>query len=298
VTAWDYGGASPGNVKSSAQSLSVDTTAPVVTLSENADTETSLNITISITETGSGVNTCTDSDSGTTISGSGTTRYLYESNLDCEEEYDYNVTCTDLAGNSDTEFDSFSTTSCDTGGDGAGAATTSFWTNSYSPTDQQVQDGFNKGLKKGERIRVKIGTESHYVGIIKLTSTSATINISSTPQQAIFNVGETKLFEVTEDDYYDIKVKLNSVNSTMANITTWYVYEKMPAGATTGTTTTGTTTSAGNESVTTTTTGSTSAAFFSKITKNKWFWIGLGFVIVIAVGVWYYLRRRKRTKGY
>jgi hypothetical protein len=293
ATAWDYGGSS-GNVKSLSQALSVDTTAPVISLSFAHPSNTAFNITITATESGSGISGSCTSSRGT-VSGSGTTQYVYASGLDCETSYSFTIGCTDAAGNLGNRTESHTTSTCDSDSGDGGAATTSFWTNSYSPTTAQIQEGFSKGLKKGERVRVKIGTESHYVGIIKLTSTSATINVSSTPQQAVFSVGETKSFEVTEDDYYDIKVKLNSVNSTMANVTVWSVYEKMPAGATTGATT-GTTTGAGNESVTTGATEGT--AFFSSTVKSYWFWIGLGVVVIIIVGTWYYLRRRKRIKGY
>jgi len=305
ITAWDYGGASPGNAYQIYTPLTVDTATPVVTLisPDNEDTwDSSNDVPFKFNVSDVSIANCsliitgdaTEQETDTSII-VGTTQTI---NHDLDNgDYTWKINCTDYLGRTGVSlaWDLTVDYTAEDSGDGAGAATTSFWTNSYSPTTEQLQDGFNKGLKKGERIRIKIGTVSHYVGIIKLTSTSATINVSSDPQQAVFSVGETKSFEVTGDDYYDIKVKLNSVNSTSANVTTWYVYEKMPAGATTGATTT--TTGAGNESVTTTT-GSTSATFFSKITKNKWFWIGLGVVVLAVVGIIYYLQRRKRTKGY
>ncbi len=287
---------SKNNINNSVtRSLRLDRTNPSIDLSENDDGEDYLNITISITESGSGVNTCTDSDSGTTISGSGTTRYLYEDDLECGESYSYNVTCTDFAGNSNSRSESFSTESCDDSSSSSSTSTTtttSFWKNSYLPTEQQVEEGYSKLLKKGERVRVKIGTESHYVGIIKLTSTKATINISSTPQQAEFIVGETKSFEVTNDSYYDVKVKLNSVNSTTANITTWAVHEKISSQVISEVN------NVQNTSSNTTNLTSASKSSLKSLAKNSWFWTGLGVVVLVILGIWYYLRRRKRTKGY
>jgi len=63
------------------------------------------------------------------------------------------------------------------------------------------------------RARVNVGNEEHYVGVISISTTTATINISSDPQQAVFNVGETKTFDVTKDNLADISVKLNLINT-------------------------------------------------------------------------------------
>jgi cobalamin biosynthesis Mg chelatase CobN len=157
-----------------------------------------------------------------------------------------------------------------------------------------------KSLKKAERIRVKIGNESHYVGIVGLTSSQATINVSSDPQQAIFNIGDTKKFDVTNDNYYDISVTLNKISGTQANVTVQSINEKMPAGTTTTTAATNVTNEekTGNENLTNevkeAVTASTTAS--TSLFKNKWFWIILGVVVIAAaVGVWY-LKKKKRMK--
>src|SRR3989338_5054461 len=67
----------------------------------------------------------------------------------------------------------------------------------------------------------------HYVGIIRLTSTTATIQVESTPQQATLNIGDSKEFDVTNDSYYDIKVTLNSISSGNAGLTVSYVHNKV-----------------------------------------------------------------------
>ena len=45
------------------------------------------------------------------------------------------------------------------------------------------------------------------------------------------NIGDRKKFEVTNDGYYDIQVKLNGVKSSKANITITKIYEKIEAPA-------------------------------------------------------------------
>ncbi|NQU84752.1 MAG: hypothetical protein HQ541_03240, partial [Mariniphaga sp.] len=66
---------------------------------------------------------------------------------------------------------------------------------------------------------MKVETLNHYVGVTKLTTTTATINISSTPQEATLIVGDERMFEVSGDGYYDILVKLNSIENNRANVT-------------------------------------------------------------------------------
>jgi len=154
-------------------------------------------------------------------------------------------------------------------------------------------------LKKGERIKIKIGKESHYVGVINVSSDSATINISSTPQQAIFKVGERKQFEVTNDTYYDFNVTLNSINGTYANLTVLYIYEKMPESALTAGS------PAANESITDATllssdTETQQQAAATSIWKSKSFWIIGGIVLIIIAGAAYYfffLKKKRIMSG-
>jgi len=100
------------------------------------------------------------------------------------------------------------------------SGSTADWYLSYYPLEADlVGEGYNKELLAKYRVRVKVGTEDHYVGVIGVTSTTATINVSSRTQQAIFNIGDEKKFEVTNDSYYDIYVKLNGITNNKANVT-------------------------------------------------------------------------------
>ena len=85
-------------------------------------------------------------------------------------------------------------------------------------------------LSKGAKVAFRIEGEIHYIEIIEITNTGVTINISSTPQQVVLNIGEEKKFEVTDDDYYDILIRLNDIDNNLANITTSYIHEKFLPG--------------------------------------------------------------------
>jgi hypothetical protein len=55
---------------------------------------------------------------------------------------------------------------------------------------------------------VKVGEEKHYVGVSKITKTSATIVVSSQTLTADLNIGEESKFDVTSDGFYDIYIKI------------------------------------------------------------------------------------------
>ncbi len=91
----------------------------------------------------------------------------------------------------------------------------------YSITQYQLDSGYNKVLYAYDKIRMNISGQYHNVMLISISSSGATINVSSTPQQKVFAIGEKSSFDVTDDGKKDIEVKLEKINSTSgwANVT-------------------------------------------------------------------------------
>lgn len=105
------------------------------------------------------------------------------------------------------------------GGGGGGGGGSGYHT--YTISENQFVNGYTKSLYAYDKIKFLVGADYHEVMLIKVSSTSATINISSTPQQRTMAINENKKFEVTDDKNYDLEVTLEGVNSTdgWANIT-------------------------------------------------------------------------------
>ncbi len=115
---------------------------------------------------------------------------------------------------------------------GSGLITKFVWKSPTVITDSQFKSGYTKELGATYRIQFKVDSQYHYIGVVSLTSTTATINVSSTTtQQAVFNIGDEKKFDVSGDNYYDIYAKLNSIKNNKANITIKSISEKMPEPA-------------------------------------------------------------------
>jgi hypothetical protein len=153
------------------------------------------------------------------------------------------TTFTAEPSNCDSKSDSITVTVKNTGGspsgDSPGGSSTSlggssggadsFWLDTFTAADSDFASGFSKILLVKQRVKVRIDSEDHYIGIVSLGVNSATVNISSDPQQATLSVGEERKFDVSIDGYYDIYLKLNSVTNTTANLTIMQIYEKVPA---------------------------------------------------------------------
>jgi len=157
----------------------------------------------------------------TNMSTTGTTSHSQSFSYTSDTTKTYYVSCQDTAGNAMTTSNSTPATidvteSSSPGSSGGGSGIIPFWIMTYVDDDKNLDEKglINRELKAKERIKLEINNETHYVGIIELTNTTATINVSSEPQQAIFSIGDTKKFEVTGDDYYDLSVTLNSINTT------------------------------------------------------------------------------------
>ena len=158
------------------------------------------------------------------ISGSSTltiSHMVRLSSLSSNILYYYNVSSCDFVGNCNTSKQFNFTTSeaivesgggSSGGGGGGGVA-------ALTPT--------TKLLSEGARVTINVEGEIHYLEIIELTNTSIVINISSTPQQATLQIGEEEKFEITDDNYYDILVKLNGIDNNLANLTISYIHEEI-----------------------------------------------------------------------
>jgi len=84
----------------------------------------------------------------------------------------------------------------------------------YTINAEQFEAGYTKELAVNSRFKLTIDEETHYVKLGEVTISTATITVSSTPQEATLAVGDVRRFEVTGDSYYDIQVTLDSINST------------------------------------------------------------------------------------
>jgi hypothetical protein len=199
--------------------------------------------------------------------------------------HNWSVNCTDIGGNQgNSTLYKFYVTGGVGGSGGNSASGPVFWLNTYVPLDSEFisEKGYTKELSSKNQIRIKIGNEDHNVGVIIITSTTATINVSSTPQQAVFNIGDEKKFDVNSDNYYDLFVKLNSIANNKANVTIKKIYEEISSVAPV--------LSPDNES------GNETNEIDDIKTENNhlWKWILVIVIVIIIIVVAYYIFWNKK----
>jgi len=178
------------------------------------------------------------------------------------------------------------------GGGGGGGSSAS----TITVTAEQLAAGYTYELAAKDKFKLTIGTEVHYVAVHSLTATTATINVSSTTVQATLSIGVAKSFELTNDSYYDISVKLNSINTTSnkTSLTVKSIHELIPGGAATPTGPAGETGGTGTDGTGTSgapTTGQPGQ--LGQLDASLLLPIALVIIIIAAIAAIVILRRKK-----
>ena len=228
----------------------VDNTNPVVHLispaagnSVSTTTTSAFNFTFNVTDVG-GLSNCILYFDGaltnkiTAVNETGATMGMYNSSIQIGS-HTWAVNCTDSAGNIGnssirtlTVTNGSTTTTSPGGGGSVGGGSGTNWKNTYILNDEdQTQfesaNGFSRELNNKYRVRINIEGDNHYVGVTKITETSATFEVASDPQTLTLSLGEAKMFDVTDDGYYDLLITLNSIEELKANVTVKKVHEQI-----------------------------------------------------------------------
>ena len=105
---------------------------------------------------------------------------------------------------------------------------------SFSSSENELSKGYNKIMLKDWKISFKVNGEAHTFKVDNLSETDVKISISSETQEATLLIGEEKKFELSGDNYYDVLVKLNSIDASnklrlKADLTIYTIYEEIAA---------------------------------------------------------------------
>lgn len=165
------------------------------------------------------------------------------------------------------------------GGGAAAAAPVVAWTSTRSITNEEFTQGYTKQLAAKNRLKVAVEGTNHFVGVLSLTGTTATIEVSSTPQQATLSVGDVRRFDVTGDGSYDVQVTLNGIADNKADVTVKSISEIITP-ATEEEEVAKETAAAGEE-----------VEVGKPLLKSVWFWI---VVIVVVLVIVYVVYKKKR----
>ncbi len=93
--------------------------------------------------------------------------------------------------------------------------------------NSELQKDCNKTVKEKTEIKFNVSNSSHSLKIEEIYNNSIKIILQSTPQEANITVGEEKKFDVSNDSFYDLRIKLNSINNSEANLSIKEIHEKV-----------------------------------------------------------------------
>ena len=225
----------------------------------------------------------------------------------------WSISCIDEAGNTGTSGSrTFTKTGTSSSNDGSstttdngdtGGADTEYEGTIYNVTGSSIINGTSKRLRESDKLVFKINGTEHSVTVldINFTSNITGIKIRSTIITADLKAGEEKKFDVTEDNYLDLYIKLNDVKYPRANLTIKEIYEKSIVNITTNITTQNETESNWSIKETFSKIGSGIkrgwSASWSFIKDKKWWFIG-GLIVAVLAGMVVAIKIYMRRKGY
>lgn len=100
----------------------------------------------------------------------------------------------------------------------------------FTLNENEFKNGNSQSLKVLDRFKINISNEYHYVIISNINEKSIDIDINSKTKSATLRIKEEQKFDVNEDSYLDLAVKLNSIDieNKKANLTIRQIDEIPP----------------------------------------------------------------------
>jgi subtilisin family serine protease len=94
------------------------------------------------------------------------------------------------------------------------------WTQTLDYKNHTWEKGkLSAKLSLRERISINYSGELHHIGVLNITASSVFIQVQSVTQNKTLTIGETSEFDINGDGSTDIKITLNSIVNSTANIT-------------------------------------------------------------------------------
>ncbi|MFH1359154.1 MAG: S8 family peptidase [archaeon] len=144
--------------------------------------------------------------------------------------YNWNINCSDESGNVfNSSLRGFTVTApavqtASTGGGGGGGSASK----TYVISDEQASEGYTKSLSKDDKIKFNFFDKEnipHNLILNEIKEEYIEITIQSNPIKLKLGIGQSAKLNLTSPDYYDLYVKLNSIENKKAELTIQIIHE-------------------------------------------------------------------------
>ena len=103
-----------------------------------------------------------------------------------------------------------------------------FFFMSVSPksiSEEEFSRGTNFDLKENKEVKFNLDEEIHTIKVDSVSDNSVSLTIQSNPIKVDISIGEEKKFDLDNDGYYDIKIKLNNIVDGIPDLYVKKIYE-------------------------------------------------------------------------
>ncbi|VVB78155.1 Tk-subtilisin [uncultured archaeon] len=149
--------------------------------------------------------------------------------------YYYNITTCDSAGNCITNGTySFITSAAapivqqNVGGGGGGGGSPTYKT--YVPTNQQLSGGYTQDLNRNDKVKLTffdISSIEHTLTVNEIKQNGINITIQSKPINLLLGIGQSAKLNLTSANYYDLYLKLESIEGSKAKLMVQIIHEEI-----------------------------------------------------------------------
>jgi len=113
-----------------------------------------------------------------------------------------------------------------------GVCSTSSGGVTFKPTQEQLEEGYSKLLRKTQKVQFTINNQTHTVVVNSVSNENKTVEIELEELGELIELSEneTKKFDLNDDGYYDLQIWVKEVRSNgYANLEFKEIHEKVPA---------------------------------------------------------------------
>jgi len=157
-------------------------------------------------------------------------------------------------------------------------------------TNSQLEDGFTGTLARGWSYKIYFSNDYYFILVTSLSTSQMTLRITPRTKVLTFNIGGERKIDLNDDGFYDLSIKLNSIQNQRASVTLKKINEPVVSGGSPGTTQNG---SQNGSDAANLTSGNTDDSQDNLVTIIVYAIIGIIILLLIIGGILFYRSRKK-----
>ena len=97
----------------------------------------------------------------------------------------------------------------------------------FTPTQEQIIEGYEKSLYRKWKIRFEFDSESHIIKLDEVINRTAIITVSSKTITFNLTVNQTKKINLNDDEFFDLEIFLEDIKGYKTNLIVKFIREEI-----------------------------------------------------------------------